>query len=363
MWIRTIGVAAVVSMVMGTSATTEASIQSLAELNEWLGQDQSGQTANGRKVGFLSMGNFHSVQNELHANVEAEVYAHSTDLYDAVDRGDVVAGLVSGTVQSVHSFHVFPSEQISVRAMLHKPGNDAILDAIDAALVRVIDAGGVEECAANNPPYAALVVHSCMADATRYPWPSRDQLPNRSTIRVGALGPWDWGNADGDYTTQPYTGFWPDYYNKIEDEFRANYNMTFERVWFTSSKDVLDCVLNETCDTTEPYMMVGAAYDASTSRKSAFDLSCITSATQDKYFTRSVAANAASSSDDDDAGAWIAAVVVVAVLLTITLLFVGFVLHRERRGEPLFKAALLPQEDRMGQHVPRSKVVAMTVNK
>ena len=45
--------------------------------------------------------------------------------------------------------------------MLVKPGNDLILDALDA-LVRIIEKrGDVEKIAEKNHPYQALVVHSC----------------------------------------------------------------------------------------------------------------------------------------------------------------------------------------------------------
>ena len=99
------------------------------------------------------------------------------------------------------------------------------------------------------------------------------------------MGPYQWGGTDGDYTKEPFVGFWPDYYNLIEQEFKNQYNITFERVWYKTSKGVMDSLLSNETHTTEPYMMVGAAYQ-DFSRKSTFSLSCITSATQDKYFTK-----------------------------------------------------------------------------
>ena len=58
---------------------------------------------------------------------------------------------------------------------------------------------------AKNAPYKALIAHSCMPDSDHFSWPD---LQNDTTIRIAALGPYDWGGADGDYTKTPYTGFW-----------------------------------------------------------------------------------------------------------------------------------------------------------
>ena len=235
-------------------------------------------------MGFLSHGNFHAVENELSSQVEEVIYAHAEDLYDAVQNGEVLAvrrfyrkkrsptsqltiskqqGLLSGTVDTDYDFNIFPSNQISIRAMFMKPGNDAMIRAIDAALVRVIESGGVEECARNNPPYEALVVHSCQADSNKFDWPALSEIDphgNRTSIKIAALGPYQWGGADGDYTVTPHVGFWPDYYRLLEQQFNDTYGLTFERVWYAGSKGVMDSVLDGVTDTTEPYMMVGAQY-------------------------------------------------------------------------------------------------------
>lgn len=177
-------------------------------------------------MGFLSHGNFHSVQNELSDQVEEVIYAHAEELYDAVHNEDVLAGLVSGTVDTDYDFNIFSSNQISIRSMFMKPGNDVVVRAIDAALVRVIESGGVEECARNNPPYEALVVHSCQADSSKFDWPALSEIDphgNRTSIKIAALGPYQWGGADGDYTVTPYVGFWPDYYRLLEQQFNQTY--------------------------------------------------------------------------------------------------------------------------------------------
>lgn len=122
----------------------------------------------------------------------------------------------------------------------------------------------------------------------------------------------------------------------------------------------MDSVLSGVTDTTEPYMMVGAQYDSNVTRKSTFDFSCITSATQDKYFTkRQVEEERSESSNDENK---VIALSVVAICVGLGL--IGFVVlttvmyFKERRGDPMFKAVLLPKGDEkisMSNIAPSSK--------
>jgi hypothetical protein len=291
-----------------------------------------------RKVGFLSAGNFHSVQNELHHQVEPAYYDNTDHLHQAVESGEILAGLVSGTPKNSSNLNVFGSEQISVRAMLVNPGEDDLLNALDAALVRIIQRGDVERIAEKNAPYQALAVHSCKPTSSHFTWPA---LENNTVIKIAALGPYDWGGTDGDYTTEkPFLGFWPDYYNLIEQEFKVQYNIAFERVWYKTSGQVLDSIANGVTHTTEPYMMMGAAYNDQ-SRKTAFDMTCITSATQDKYFTKRHVPPTPEQPKTDDAV--IIAGVVAGVIAAAALLMIYVMYRRERRGKPIFSAALLEQ--------------------
>ena len=61
------------------------------------------------------------------------------------------------------------------------------LDAIDAALVRVMKAGGIEKTAVANPGYEALVVHSCQLNPDLFPWPPASALGSRTKIKIAAL--------------------------------------------------------------------------------------------------------------------------------------------------------------------------------
>ena len=114
------------SVVLGTSSNVVPDIKSLNDLNTFL-RDSASNVNNMRKIGFLSQGNFHAVQNELADTVEAVIYQNAEEMYAAVDAGEVLAGLISGTVDDPeYEFNVFTSEQISIRAMLVKPNNDAV---------------------------------------------------------------------------------------------------------------------------------------------------------------------------------------------------------------------------------------------
>ena len=83
----------------------------------------------------------------------------------------------------------------------------------------------------------------------------------------------------------PYTGFWPDYYTRIQKEFLLRYNISLERKWYTTSSALLHSITNGETNFTEPYMLVGASH-GDISRKSAFRNVVYYSATQSMYFTK-----------------------------------------------------------------------------
>jgi len=307
-------------------------IVSLRELNEAIADP-----SHISKVGFLSDGNFQSVQNELHETVDPVIFDSSTNLTAAVEAGDVLAGLVSGTPSDPNGkLNVFGSEQISVRAMLVKQGNGAIVDALDAALVRIIQRGDVEKIAEANAPYEALVVHSCKPTSSHFVWPNMTSmstfgLSKGGTLKICALGPFDWGGTDGNYKVDPPVGFWPDYYTHLETEFKQTYDMTFERVYYTTSAALMDGLNSGACHASEPYMMLGSAHTGSTSRKTAFDETCITSATNDKYFTK----RGVPESEEELAEVWIGLGVACSFALLISL-FAFHMFRKERSGAPVF---------------------------
>ena len=313
-----------------TSQTYE-DILNLVALNDAL---ENGPT---KTIGFLSEGNYLSVKHELSSVTEPLYYSTKDELYDAVKDGSVLGSLTSGTHEDP-DLHTFGSEQISLHAMFTRR-DSPLINAIDRALVNIIERGGVEEVARQNSPYRALVAHSCSPSSDHFDWPL---LQNNTVITVAALGPYNWGTYDGDYTTTPYTGFWPDYYEEIRAEFLRQYNITFVRKWYSTSTALLQSINEQETNVTEPYMIVGSSH-AGLSRKSSFEISCITSATQNLYFTaKSVSSEAAGDSGRDSTskkstnqGLMIGVLCACAALAAMCFAM-AVTIKQERAGNPLF---------------------------
>lgn len=346
-----------VSTPSASNTHTGTNIVSLSQLNVAISQAST--TSHSKKVGFLSEGNYQSVQNELDSTVEPKIYENITMLTNAVKNGDIIAGLVSGTPAN-GNVNVFSSEQISVRAMLVRPGAESITDALDAALVRFIESGGVEKVAAANPPYEALVVHSCKPTAGHFAWPTLAQLApfglvKDGKLKIASLGPYDWGVADGNYKVTPAVGFWPDYYTEVEKEFVKQYGITFERVWYPTSAKVMAAVHDGICHTTEPYMMLGSAASTNTSRKTAFDETCITSATNDKYFTK--LHTLPEFVEKDLTFMWII-IIVSAIISFFSALCCSLMFCKERNGSPLFKPLVVSSDINKEEKVVKTMELA-----
>jgi hypothetical protein len=285
-----------------------------------------------QRVGFLTEANFHAVEPELSGNVEPVYFQDMDELENAVLDETIVAALISGTPPNNEKIVTFTSEQVNLRAMFVKQNSDTLLNALDYAIVRIIESGSVQKIAELNSPYKPLIAHSCKPSLSHFDW---SDLANGTVIRIASLGPYDWGGTDGDYTIDPPLGFWPSYYEKISEQF-ASYNISLRRIWYPTSSQVFDAITNGEADTTEPYMIVGASHN-DFSRKSAFDMTCITSATQDMYFTKRETVKQ-SDDDFDENLKW--ALVATCVFCTLGM-FVGFyIVHymrkKEIQGNPVF---------------------------
>ena len=139
-------------------------LDSVAALNAHIG---SAGTPAGRSVGFLSQGNYESVHTILHSMAEPVIYTGTAELIAAVEAGEVAAGLMSGLPQDpANKLHVFGSGLVSPRAALFQPGSvsDDLLDAVDAAIVRIYTAGTDVALAEANAPFEMVAVHTCKAN-------------------------------------------------------------------------------------------------------------------------------------------------------------------------------------------------------
>lgn len=102
---------------------------------------------------------------------------------------------------------------------MNRSSSPYLLQAIDAAIVEVIQSGGVQQFARDNYPTLVSQINTCYANKNYYPFPSSSLVSSEpwyinKVIRVGALGPNNWG-VSGNYKVNPPTGFWPDYFSKL----------------------------------------------------------------------------------------------------------------------------------------------------
>jgi hypothetical protein len=237
------------------------------------------------KVGVLSQGNFDSVHHLLPDKAQARIFSDKDDLIAHTRNSSVDASLISGLPADDTGLVTFSSTLVSVRAMFSAEPADTLRLALDAAIVRALHANADRNAAAKNPPFQFVAVHTCRTDEVeRFPFPAPvdgdrlQQAIDRGYLRIAALGPYDWAH-DGNYKTDPHTGFWPEFLSAVETHFREEYNVGFQRVWAAGSADTMNLILNGDADATEPYWTVDAYHDVDgtlTPRPHAFRFSCST---------------------------------------------------------------------------------------
>lgn len=305
-------------MAVGAAATE---ILTLSELNARITNGEN------KQVGFLSQGNYETVHDVLPSNVVPVIVGHEWELEDLVANGTVVAGLVSG-VPDRSRFITFSSTLVSPRAMFLLP---AVEEAIDAAIVRVISKGLPQSFAAAHPPFEMVNVLSCKGTPASFPFPNQTFT---SPVKIGALGPYDWGE-DGIYTVTPYVGYWPDYYNAIESEFSGQYGVGFQRVWYTTSTSLMNALAAGDIDATEPYWTVDSFHNGR-GRKHLFEMSCLTMGYDSTFFTRREKTESATGGDDLEG--WVLALIIVMPILFLAAVAFGvWLICRERSGNPAFQ--------------------------
>eukprot|EP00038_Savillea_parva_P007831 m.172824 g.172824 ORF g.172824 m.172824 type:complete len:368 (-) comp13588_c0_seq1:222-1325(-) len=292
------------------------------------------------RLGVLSQGNFDSVHQLLPNGTTPVVYAHDSDLIQAVLNRSVDAGLVSGIPNPSTNLVTFSSTLVSPRGMFscRDAECDTTIEALNAAMVRALNDGAAAAAARNNAPFEFVAVHTCRTNMVdRFPFPTPvagDRLANasaRGSLRIAALGPYNWSN-DGDYLASPPTGFWPDFLSAMEQHFITGMGFGFERVWNPTSDGTMEMVLNNTADATEPYWTVDAFYN-NRARQHTFALSCTTLGYDSTFFVRDSALDAASQEGDDDGkindGA-LAAIVLGAALVAAVAVAILVIVRRER---------------------------------
>jgi len=360
--IRTIG--AFLFAANALSANTE--ISSVSELNNAF----EGVTSH--KIGFLSRGNYEAIQGVLPrelkngGKLEVELFTDLQHLEDAVVSGDVIAGLAtSPPADAKGKFNVFGAGLVTPRAAFFKPGKDgdAMKEAFDAALVRVIASGDYQAIKAKyykSNGFTTVAALTCSTSEDSFPFPDLSALNgndilkaviNSGVLRVGSLGgaggtPADWG-YQGNYTKSPPSGFWPEFeaaiFQKIIDQYPlpAGATLTVERVWNASSAGVMDSVLEGRAEMTAPYWTV-PAFHKGASRHYQLAVGCTTIGTEQQFFTLatmlSTSVPVAETSLPPGAIAGIAISIVVAVM---AIMLICIMINKEKKGQPLFTPLLV----------------------
>lgn len=308
------------------AAGVAGEILTLTELNNVIRQGPN------KQVGFLSDGNWQTVHDVLPNDTVPVIVGHTAELEEMVANETLVAGLVSG-VPDRSRFITFSSTLVSPRAMFVTAAWE---EYIDAAIVRVIEQGLPQQFAAANPPFEMVSVFSCKGTPSMFPWPAG---PVTRNLKIGALGPFDWG-SDGNYTANPPTGYWPDYFNAIEAQFKQQYGFGFDRVYFSTSADVNNALINGTIDATEPYWTIDSFHN-NRARKHLMEMSCITMGYDSTFFTRRAPVPApipVVAKGDDGLDDWVLAIVIVLPILFAAAVAVGvWLIIKERAGNPVFQ--------------------------
>jgi len=231
-------------------------------------------------VGAMSQGDFDTIHHI--APDAVAVIANGTEhLYDMVNNGEVDAGLLSG-MPDEDQFDVIPSGSISPRAMFTRPDDMETRRLVDAAIVRLQQSGKMSEYAETNQPFNYVEVHMCRSGDPDLHLPFPEKPAVQKVIKVGALGPYDW-HQDGNYTADPPTGFWPDFYGGLQEQLGDSYKL--ERVWYPSSAGVMDALVAGDVDVTEGYWTVDSFYHDEP-RTWALNAGCTTLGYQSNFFTK-----------------------------------------------------------------------------
>jgi hypothetical protein len=259
-----------------------------------------------KKVAFLSQANYDAVQTVLDDSVEVVIcdtsdatYADCSgtdDMIHHILQGDFVAGLISGLPESHFDqyLNIFSSTVVSLRSMFMSPvhstemvhgttepskSSEDLSLAVDAAIVRLQADGKDEEAKLKNAPFEFIIIHTCRTtDPSLFIAPNsvtatgllRTVLDDKS-LKIGALGPYDWGGNDGNYKVDPPVGFYPDWLTAFCENFNAlagpdgvrydaNGTITCDRVYQPSSSAVFKDLFDGVSYVTEPYYTVDASY-------------------------------------------------------------------------------------------------------
>lgn len=162
--------------------------------------------------------------------------------------------------------------------------------AFNAALVRVVYSGKFLELKTQYEIEELGACFTCAPNPDTIPFPPASSATGRlktilETRNVTISGYVYKDLPAGDYTVTPAVGFWPDYFEAIMDELRAEYGpLNTNRLLFTTSNQALDAVATGVADISELYYVIGGTYN-NRIRIEAFDIPCTAGSYESSAFT------------------------------------------------------------------------------
>ena len=159
---------------------------------------------------------------------------------------------------------------------LKNASSQDLFDALNAAIADVQRTDKDENLLTENHRTDLVRAYSCRQD-TQLPVPNRnattgylrDILFNTKTLRIGGLGPSNWGPHDGDYTSNTTVGFYPRLLEAIvetlgklkgPDGFVYGEGLKINRTFYPTEKLLFQALLDGGIHATDVYLLVDAPY-------------------------------------------------------------------------------------------------------
>ena len=160
---------------------------------------------------------------------------------------------------------------------LQNSSSHDLFDALNAAIADVQRQDKDEKLLTENHLTDLVRAYSCRQD-TQLPVPNRnvttgylrDILFTTKTLKIGGVGPFNWGVHDGDYTSNVTVGFFPRLLETIVQtlgELKGPDGVTYgeglkiARTFYPTDKLLFQALLNGSIHATDVYLLVDAPYE------------------------------------------------------------------------------------------------------
>lgn len=324
------------------SVATAVQVSSVRDLNAAIAAAPDGETV-AESVGVLSQGNFDAIKHLLPDRTKAVVYDTVEAIVDAVIAGDAFAGLTTNRANN-DAVVEFGAEAVAVRGFMFKKAQgestyNPIQSAINGAVVHLAESSllrNLKQQYYHDFGVDTVEVRTCAGTTDTYH--EFAESVRDTTIRIGGLGPYDWGNL-GDYLADPPTGFFPEYMNLMKSQLRDTLNVTLEWQWYGTSQETMEALDNDEFDCTDVYWTQPALYELgnrSVSRVQHFDWSCAVLGTDSNFFVKREVLASGDSNDGYSASTIGGIVAGCIAVLFIAVVVIIILIRREKVGDPIF---------------------------